>query len=131
MAETDSYVNQYINAYINNFVRAFRNFVTSKYIVNIEGLAFFFAVDDHDVNFLLDNLQTYGFTVKISNGQDTIDEIQVEYSCEECVKKSAFAYRIENLISTIYLSSKTGISIVGILIMQIKDSKILYLSDNQ
>lgn len=119
MAEIDSYVNQYINAYINNFVRAFRNFVTSKYIVNIEGLANFFAVDDHDVNFLLDNLQTYGFTVKISNGQDTIDEIQVEYSCEECVKKSAFEYRIENLISTIYLSSKTGISIVGILIMQI------------
>lgn len=99
-------------------------------MVNIGGLADFIAVDDHDVSILLRKLQMYGFDVTISNGQDTIDEIQVEYISEE-TEKVLFEYRIENLISTIYLSSKTGISIVGILVMQIVSriickSKTLY-----
>ena len=55
----------------------------------------------------------------IYNGKDTIDEIQVEYTNVENGKNELFEYKIENLISTIYLSSKTGISIVGILVMQI------------
>lgn len=87
-------------------------------MVNISSLTDLIAVDDHDVSILLHKLKTYDFDVTISNGQDTIDEIQVEYISEEN-EKEVFEYRIENLISTIYLSSKTGISIVGVLVMQI------------
>ncbi len=119
MVKIESPVNKYIDTYINNYVKPFRNFIPSKYIVNIGGLAGFTAVDDHDVPFLLNKLQAYGFDVTISKGQDTIDEIQVEYTIEENGKNELFEYRIENLISTIYLSSKTGMSIVGILVMQI------------
>lgn len=119
MVKIESPVNKYIDTYINNYVKPFRNFIPSKYIVNIGGLAGFIAVDDHDVPFLLNKLQAYGFDVTISKGQDTIDEIQVEYTIEENGKNELFEYRIENLISTIYLSSKTGMSIVGILVMQI------------
>lgn len=111
--------NKYIDIYINNYVKPFRGFITCKYTVNIGGLADFIAVDDYDVSLLTNKLQTYGFEVTISNGQDTIDEIQVEYTSEENGKHELFEYRIENLISTINLSSKTGISIVGILVMQI------------
>lgn len=111
--------NKYIDIYINNYVKSFRSFITSKYIVHIGGLADFIAADDHDVLLLINKLQRYGFEVVISNGQDTIDEIQVEYTNKENGKRESFEYRIENLISTINLSSRTGISIVGILIMQI------------
>lgn len=131
MTEIESPVNKYIDVYINNYVRKFRNFITSNYIVNIGGVAGFIAADDHDLSFLLRKLQTYGFEVIISNGQDTIDEIQVEYTIRGNTNDELFEYRIENLVSTIYLSSKTGISIVGILVMQIISeiickSKILY-----
>ena len=119
MTEIESPVNKYIDVYINNYVRQFRNFITSNYIVNIDGVAGFIATDDHDLSFLLRKLQTYGFEVTISNGQDTIDEIQVEYTIRGNANDEILVYKIENLVSTIYLSSKTGISIVGILVMQI------------
>lgn len=109
---------KYIDIYIDNYVKSFRGFISVKYKVCISGLANFITVDDNDVSLLLHKLQAYGFEVIISNGQDTIDEIQVECICEEN-EKSSFEYRIENLISTIFLSSKTSISIVGILVMQI------------
>lgn len=131
MTEIESPVNKYIDVYINNYVRQFCSFITSNYIVNIGGVAGFIAADDHDLSFLLRKLQTYGFEVTISNGQDTIDEIQVEYTVRGNANDELFGYKIENLASTIYLSSKTGISIVGILVMQIISeiickSKILY-----
>lgn len=118
MAKIESPANKYIDIYIDNYVKPFRDFITGRYRVCIGGLADFIAVDDHDVTLLLRKLQTYGFEVSISNGRDTIDEIQVEYTNEEN-DKELFEYRIENLISTIYISSKTDISIVGILVMQI------------
>lgn len=131
MTEMESPVNKYIDVYINNYVKQFCSFITSNYIVNIGGVAGFIAADDHDLSFLLRKLQTYGFEVTISNGQDTIDEIQVEYTVRGNANDELFGYKIENLASTIYLSSKTGISIVGILVMQIISeiickSKILY-----
>ena len=130
MTGIESPVNKYIDIYIDNYVKPFRDFITGKYMVCIGGLADFITVDDHDVTHLLHKLQTCGFEVTISNGQDTIDEILVENTNEEN-QKGLFEYRIENLISTIYLSSKTGISIVGILVMQIVSriickSKTLY-----
>lgn len=119
MDKIESPVNKYIDIYINNYVKHFRDFITNKYIVNIGGIAGFIAADDHNLSFLLHKLQTYGFEVTISNGQDTIDEIQVEYTISDRANDEFFGYKIENLVSTIYLSSKTGISIVGILVMQI------------
>ncbi len=119
MATIESPVNKYIAAYISNYIKPFRRFITSHYVINIGGLAGFIGVDDHDLSFLFYKLQMYGFDVTISNRQDTVDEIQVEYFIRENAANEFFEYRIENLISTIYLSSKTGISIVGILVMQI------------
>lgn len=116
MAKIES--TKYIDIYIDNYVKPFHDFLTDKYLVYISGLADFINVEDHDVNYLLNKLQMYGFEVTISNGQDTIDGIQVEYSYKKN-GKGLFEHRIENLISTIYLSSKTDISIVGILVMQI------------
>lgn len=111
--------NKYIDTYISNYIKPFRDFIKSKYIVNIDGLADFIDVDNHDVSLILHKLQIYSFEVTISNGQDIIDDIRVEYISEENGKHESFEYKIENLTSTINLASKTGISIVGILIMQI------------
>lgn len=97
MTEIESPVNKYIDVYINNYVRQFRNFITSNYIVNIGGVAGFIATDDHDLSFLLRKLQTYGFEVTISNGQDTIDEIQVEYTIRGNANDELLVYKIETL----------------------------------
>ncbi|MCM1311680.1 MAG: HAD-IIIC family phosphatase [Roseburia sp.] len=119
--------NKYIDTYIENYVKPFRSFITSEYTLNIGGLADFITVDDYEVSLLLHKLQMYGFEVTISKGQDTIDEILVEYTNKENSKHELFEYRIENLISIINLSSKTGISIVGILVMQIVSKLICKL----
>ena len=131
MTEVKSTVNKYIDIYINNYVKPFRAFITSNYKVSISGISGFIATDDHDLSFLLYKLQEYGFEVTISNGRDTVDEIEVEYTIRENVNNELFEYKIENLVSTIYLSSKTGISIIGMLVMQIISqiickSKIIY-----
>lgn len=116
-------VNKYIDVYIDSYVRSFRVFITDKYMVRIGGLANFITANDYDLSLLLHKLQTYGFEVTLSRGQDTMDEIQVECHREGNARKELledkFGYKIENLITTIFLSSKTGISIVGILVMQI------------
>lgn len=111
--------NKYIDTYINHYIKPFRDFIKSKYIVNIDGLADFIDVDDHDVSLILHKLQIYSFEVTISKGQNIIDDIRVEYISEENEKYESFEYKIENLTSTINLASKTEVSIVGILIMQI------------
>lgn len=111
--------NNYIDVFINNYVGVFRRFITNKFIVNICGLKDFVSKDNHDVTILICKLNLLGFEVTISDGQDTIDEIQVEYTCVDTGQHEVWEYSIENLISTIDLSSKTDISIVGILVMQI------------
>ena len=117
--EMSSINNKYIDTYINHYIKPFRDFIKSKYIVNIDGLADFIDVDDHDVSLILHKLQIYSFEVTISKGQNIIDDIRVEYISEENEKYESFEYKIENLTSTINLASKTEVSIVGILIMQI------------
>lgn len=111
-------INSYINTFIHDYVKTFRRYIANEYQVNIIGLADFINEDDKDVNLLISFLRTYGFDIIISNGQDTIEEIMVEYICKDR-EKEKFKYTIENLISTIFLSSKTDISIVGMLVMQI------------
>lgn len=112
-------VNKYVTTYISNYIQSFRNSVRSQYVINIRGLADFITANDHNLSYLLQQLLMYGFDVSFSIGPDTIDEIQVEYTIKENIKKEKFEYKIYNLIPTIFLSSKTGISIVGILVMQI------------
>lgn len=108
-----------LDTYFNSYIKKFRDFITDKYAVNIQGLADFITADDKDIYLITKILQSYGFEITISHGQDTIDGIQVEYLNKENGDIELFEYKIENLISTINLSSKTDISIVGILVMQI------------
>lgn len=79
MAKIESPVNKYIGAYISSYVRPYRGFVKSRYAVNIAGLADFIAADDHDLSYLLCELQKHGFEVTISNGRDSIDGVHVKY----------------------------------------------------
>ena len=112
--------NIYLEIFIDKYIKAFRNFITNKFEIKIKGLASFISNEDQDdISYLLHSLELYGFNITISAGTDNIDEIQVEYIDNEKSKHYCFDYRIENLISIISLSSMTGISVVGILIMQI------------
>lgn len=120
----NSVYNKYIDTYINNYVRHFRNFDTNKYTIKICGLAGFITKDDQSVEILINKLRTHDFEIIITNGLETLDEILVEFYSKENGKHQHFEYSIESLISTLYLSSKSGISVVGILVMQIL-SKII------
>lgn len=94
MTNIESPVNKYIDTYINSYVKPFHGFITGKYMVRISGLADFVTANDHDVPLLLHKLQVYGFEVTLSRGQDTMDEIQVEYHREGNAKKELFEYKI-------------------------------------
>ena len=64
MVEIESPVNKYIDTYISNYVKPFRNFIPSKYIINIDGLAgFFFAIRTPYSTYLTDG----GFGFKNSS----------------------------------------------------------------
>lgn len=123
--------NKYIDTYINNHVKCFRDYSIDKYTVCISGLSNFITNNDYFTTLLIGKLNLYGFEVTLHSGQETIEEIQVEYYCEEKHSRDLFEYRITNLVSLVNLSNKTGVSIIAILIMQIVSmiicrTKILY-----
>lgn len=112
--------NKYIDTFIDNYVGAFRSYIRSKFTVRISGLVDFIAADDRDITLLTSKLHLCGFDVSFCNGQDTIDEIQVEYVCNDKEgQPERLKYSIDNLIFIIGLSSKTDISVIGILTMRI------------
>ncbi len=74
--------NKYIGIYIDNYIKTFRSYVAGKYAIKINGLGDFISANNDDTILIIDKLQSYGFEVELSGGQDVIDEIQVEYTCE-------------------------------------------------
>lgn len=100
--------NRYIDIFIDSYVGAFRGYIQSKYTVCISGLTDFIAADDHDIALLTSKLHSCGFDISFCKGQDVVDEIQVEFVCDDNVSQPEhLEYSIDNLISIIGLSSKT------------------------
>lgn len=115
--------NKYIDTYVHSYVIPFHNFSHREYQVNISGLTDFMTTDNGNVAVLINELKQHGFAIELSQDhtsiQGTLDEIQVEFTCNESGEHGLFNYKVEGIISTIELSAKTDISVVGLLLMQV------------
>jgi FkbH-like protein len=123
--------NVFLRVYANDFVKKFRTYNTDKFIVAIKGLNKFITKDEKVLAYLIEELKQNNFTIEIDGNQESINEIDI--TCKNATKNSSdsFKFQIQCLPSIIELSSKTDISVVGIIIMRIvaqiiSKKKILY-----
>lgn len=117
--------------YVNNFVKIFRDYNNDEFIITISGLTRFIHKDDKVITYLCEQLKENNFTIIFEGNHDSINHIDV--TCNNITKDTSysFKYQIQSLPTIVELSSKTGISVVGIIIMKIiaqiiSKLKILY-----
>ena len=120
-----------LQVYINSFVRKFRAYNNDEFLITISGLNRFIHNDDKVLTYLCEQLQENNLTIKFEGNHDSINHIDV--TCNNITKDTSynFKYQIQNLPTIVELSSKTGISVVGIISMKIiaqiiSKLKILY-----
>jgi FkbH-like protein len=123
--------NSFLCVYINDFVKKFRTYNKDEFIISISGLKSFIPIDDKGFTWLLEQLNENNFIIEFEGNEESINEINV--TCKNITKdtSSNFKYQIQNIPSTIELSSKTNIHAVGIIIIKIvaqiiSKLKILY-----
>ncbi len=109
---------RFIGIFIDNLVRKFRCDNKDYFTLQINGLGCFIENDDI-VLFLINNLNNLGFCIKIKGGEKRINDLNI--ICINNTKKEEYKYQyyIQNLPSIIEISSRTNISIIGIIIMKI------------
>lgn len=120
-----------LQVYINSFVRKFRAYNNDEFLITISGLNRFIHNDDKVLTYLCEQLKENNLTIKFEGNHDSINHIDV--TCNNITKDTSynFKYQIQNLPTIVELSSKTGISVVGIISMKIiaqiiSKLKILY-----
>lgn len=123
--------NAFLRVFINDFVKKFRNYNTDEFVVVINGLNKFITKDDTVLVSLIEELKQNNFTIENEGNQESINEIYI--TCKNITKNTSynFKYQIQNLPYIVELSSKTDISVVGIIIMRIIEQiisklKVLY-----
>ncbi|MDR2084619.1 MAG: HAD-IIIC family phosphatase [Bacteroidales bacterium] len=123
--------NAFLRVYINDFVKKFRDYNTDEFVVAIKGLNKFIIKDDTVLVSLIEELRQNNFTIENDGNQESINEIDI--TCKNITKNTSynFKYQIQNLPSIVELSSRTDISVVGIIIMRIIEQiisklKVLY-----
>lgn len=123
--------NKFLQTYIDNYVCAFRNYCKDEYKISITGLGNFINKDDVELYDFLNILNLYGFTIDFIDDNETIECFQVLCTNINTGLQSTLSCNIDNLLNLIELSNKTGISIIGIIIIKIisriiSQNKILY-----
>lgn len=123
--------NKFLQTYIDSYVCAFRNYCKDEYKISITGLGNFINKDDVELYDFLDILNLYGFTIDFIDDNETIECFQVLCTNKNTRLQSTLSCNIDNLLNLIELSNKTGISIIGIIIIKIisriiSQNKILY-----
>lgn len=123
--------NKFLQTYIDNYVCAFRNYCKDEYKISITGLGNFINKDDVELYDFLNILNLYGFTIDFIDDNETIECFQVLCTNINTGLQSTLSCNIDNLLNLIELSNKTGISIIGIIIIKIisriiSQNKIIY-----
>jgi FkbH-like protein len=120
-----------IHVYINEYVKKFRNYNNDEFLITISGLKRFIYEDDKVLTYLSEQLKENNFTLEFEGNHESINQIDI--TCKNITKDTSysFIYQIQNLPSTVELSSKTDIPLVGIIIIKIvaqiiSSLKILY-----
>lgn len=111
--------NPFLMVYINDYVKKFRYYNSDKFLIVINGLNNFIPKGDQLFNELLEELEQYDFIIENEGNQESIDEINI--SCKNITKDTIynFKYQIHNLPALVEISSKTEITVAGIIITKI------------
>lgn len=123
--------NAFLQVYINDFVKKIRDYNTDKFVVVIEGLNKFITKDDTVLVSLIEELKQNNFTIEFEGNVESINHINI--TCRNITKNTSnsFKFQIQFLPTIVELSSKTDISVVGIITMRIvahiiNKTKIIY-----
>lgn len=111
--------NPFLMVYINDYVKKFRDYNSDEFHIVINGLNNFIPKGDQLFDELLGELKQHNFTIENEGNQERINEITV--TCKNTTKDTTynFKYQVKNLPAIVELSSKTDITVVGVIITKI------------
>ena len=109
----------YIELFIKNLVLAFRGYNKDAFILTILGIKEFISEGDEALFQLCKQLKHYDIDIKIEGGDNCIDYIDV--TCDNLTKQSTsrIGYSLQSVTTLIELSSKTGMSISTLIVMNV------------
>lgn len=117
----------FVDIFITNLVKKFRLYVSDDFSITILGIKSFVETDNHNpiLLYLFQQLCDCGFEIKIEREDNDINSVDVV--CNNLSKNESYCYKyqIQSVVSTIELSSKTGIPMSGIIIMRIVAQTII------
>ena len=111
--------NPFLMVYINDYVKKFRDYNSDEFHIVINGLNNFIPKGDQLFDELLGELKKHNFTIENEGNQESINEITV--TCKNVTKDTTynFKYQVKNLPAIVEISTKTDITVVGIIITKI------------
>lgn len=111
--------NKYLNIYIDYLIKTFRSYNDDCFTITIFNLKKFINGNDKDLEFLFEQLRIYNFNIELKGSNESVK--QVDVNCINITDDTSynFSYQIQNVSSIIELSSKTNISVPGVIIMKI------------
>lgn len=115
----------FVDTYIESFVNKYRQYNSDGYLITLSGLKLFANPDDEVLAYVVNRLSVNGFELVIVNDEKNVNTVGVD--CQNISKNESyhFDYQINNITSTLELSSKTNISFVGIIAMQVVAQTII------
>lgn len=111
--------NPFLMVYINDYVKKFRYYNSDEFHIVINGLNNFIPKGDQLFDELLGELKQQNFTIENEGNQERINEITVTCKNTTRGKTYNFKYQVKNLPSIVEISSKTDITVVGVIITKI------------
>lgn len=108
--------NKYIAAYINSIIKSFRSFNKGSITIHMNGPKKFLESDSECFEFI-NLMSTYDFKLCVDGENDCISNIDVV--CSSNNVDSQFTFQLSNIPSLIELCSKTGISLLTLILMRI------------
>jgi FkbH-like protein len=112
--------NIFLCVYMNDFVKKFRILNKDYLEISISGLTKFIPKNDNSSTWLIEQLKENNFSIKFGDWiEESINEIYI--TCENKTKNVNFnfKYQIQNLPYLVDISSKTNISVFGIILTKI------------
>lgn len=116
---TSVYENKFTNVFINDFVRKFRVYNLDEFNIRIDGLKKFISKNDSVLHSLLKELKQNNFIIEIEGQEEKINFVEI--TCNNITNNTYFNfnYQIQNLSYLVDISSKTNISVAGLIISKI------------
>lgn len=123
--------NIFLRVYIEGFIKKFRSYNDDEFFISISGIKNFISQNDIILNYLFEQLKLHNFTVYNQGNDRSINDIGVNY--KNITKDLAydFKFQIQNIPALAEHSSKTGIPLIGLIVIKIvaqivSRTKILY-----